>query len=424
MIFANDYKGACDSEVLNAAISNKGEDGIVVIERRRSDTDPERDFWLIDSAILLPSNTTVVLKDCKIKLSDRARDNFFRTANCGFGIEHPEPVRNIHIRGEGLCILEGADHPRATGDGGKILKCPCPHLPEDICRVAEYVPAERRARGEITFADVHSYSYGTDAGRDDESQYGDWRGIGILFACAEDFSISGVRIVESHGWGISLEACSKGSIERIEFDARMHKTIDGMEMNLENEDGIDIRNGCHDLVISDIIGSTGDDVVALTAIANPCINYKPGGSLRSTHVMHNDFERRDPDIHDIVIRNVRAHSYLCYTLRLLAVGIAKIYNVDACGITDTAPSNTMSRGTVQIGNKGTYGEVHPDSVYNVRLSNIVCNSRGAVIVAGYLSDSEITDVTNNNPSCEAIAVHREDGLKNVRTSNIKTLSKE
>ena len=111
-------------------------------------------------------------------------------------------------------------------------------------------------------------------------------------------------------------------------------------------------------------------------------------------------------------------------LRLLAVGIAKIYNVDACGITDTAPSNTMSRGTVQIGNKGTYGEVRPDSVYNVRLSNIVCNSKGAVIVAGYLSDSEITDVTNNNPSCEAIAVHREDGLKNVRTSNIKTLSKE
>ena len=58
MIFANDYKGACDSEVLNTAISNKGEDGIVVIERRRSETDPERDFWLLDSAILLPSNTT------------------------------------------------------------------------------------------------------------------------------------------------------------------------------------------------------------------------------------------------------------------------------------------------------------------------------------------------------------------------------
>ena len=418
MVNANDFHRASDSETLNAAIVAAGDGGTVVIEKRRRGSSPERDFWLLDSAILLPSNTTVILRDCRIKLSDRARDNFFRTANCGLGIESPGPVEGIHIRGEGLCILEGADHPRATGDGGKILKCPCPHLPEDICRVAEYIPAERRARGEITFADVHSYSYGTDAGRCGESQYGDWRGIGILFANAKDFSISGVRIVESHGWGISLEACSHGRIERIEFDARMHKTIDGMVMNIENEDGIDIRNGCHDLVISDITGSTGDDVVALTAIANPDAPYKPGGSLRSTHVMHNDFERRDPDIHDIVIRNVRAHSYLCYTLRLLAVGIAKIYNIDACGITDTAPANTLSRGTVQIGNKGTYGEVRPDSVYRVRLSDVVCNSKGAIIVAGYLSDSEITKVKNCNPSCETVAVLREGGLKNVRIDQI------
>lgn len=423
MIFANDYKGTSDSEVLNRAIAERGEDGIVVIERRRSDTDPERDFWLLDSAILLPSDTTIILRDCKLKLSDRARDNLFRSANCGLGIEHPEPLRNIHIRGEGLCILEGADHPRATGDGGKILKCPCPHLPEDICKVAEYIPMERRLRGEITFADLHSYSYGTDAGREGESQYGDWRGIGILLAKVEDFSVSGLRIVESHGWGISLEACSKGRIEHIDFDARMHKMIDGMLMNIENEDGIDIRNGCHDLVISDISGRTGDDVVALTAIANPCTTYKPGGSLRSTHVMHNDFERRDPDIHHIVIRNIRAHSYLCYTLRILAVGIAKIHDLDVCGIIDTADDGAECRGTVQIGNKGTYGEVRPDSVYNVRLADVVCNSKGAIIVAGYLSDSEISDVTNRNPSCEAIAVHREGGLRNVVTRNIKTLSK-
>ena len=420
MVNANDFHRASDSETLNAAIRAAGEGGTVLIEKRRATILPERDFWLLDSAILLPSNTTVILRDCKIKLSDRARDNFFRTANCGLGIESPEQVRNVHIRGEGLCILEGADHPRATGDSGKQLKAPCPHLPEDICRVAEYIPEERRARGEITFADVHSYSYGTDAGCEGESQYGDWRGIGILFARADSFSISGVRIVESHGWGISLEECSNGRVEKIDFDARMHKTIDGMLMNIENEDGIDIRNGCHHITISDITGNTGDDVVALTAIANPGAPYRPSGSLHATHVLHNDFTRRDPDIHDIVIRNVRAHSYLCYTLRLLAVGIAKVYNVDACGITDTAPTGAQSRGTVQIGNKGTYGEVRPDSIFGVKLSDVVCNSRGAIIVAGYLSDSEITGVKNCNPSCEAIAVHRDGGLKNVRMSNIET----
>ena len=62
------------------------------------------DYWLLDEAVLLPENTTVILRDVKIKLSDRCRDNFFRTANCGIGIDDVLPIKNVHIRGEGLCL--------------------------------------------------------------------------------------------------------------------------------------------------------------------------------------------------------------------------------------------------------------------------------------------------------------------------------
>ena len=127
MVYANQFSGNNDSEILNAAILGRDNDGIVIITRRESENEPERDYWLLDSAILLPENTTVILQNCKLKLSDRCRDNFFRTANCGLGIEDPKPISNVHIKGEELCILEGADHPRATGDGGKILHAPCPH---------------------------------------------------------------------------------------------------------------------------------------------------------------------------------------------------------------------------------------------------------------------------------------------------------
>ena len=415
MVIANNFTGANDSEILNNAVQNRGADGIVVIPPRQ--IDETRDYWLLDSAILLPENTTVILQNAKIKLSDRCRDNFFRTANCGLGIEDPSPIRNVHIRGEGVCLLEGADHPRATGDSSKLQHAPCPHFPEDICNIADWIPEERRTPEKVSFWDIHCHSYGTDAGKEGESQYGDWRGIGILFANTEDFSISGLRIKDSHGWAISVEACSGGRIEKIDFDARMHKLIDGTYMNMENEDGIDIRNGCHHIVISDITGNTGDDVIALTAIASNS-TYRPGGSLRSTHVMHNDWSKREKDIHDIIIKNVIAHSYLCYVIRLLPA-MASVYNVVIDGIIDTQPNQLNYGGTLLLGcADAAYGKNERDGMRNITVSNVICNSRRAVNIAGFLTDSVITNIVNRNPECETITVDRENGLNNVSISNV------
>lgn len=420
MSYANDFSGKNDSEILNNAIQNRTEDGIVIIAPRV--IDDTRDYWLLDSAILLPENTTVVLQNVKIKLSDRCRDNFFRTANCGLGIENIEPIKNIHIRGEGSCLLEGADHPRATGDSSKLIHAPCPHFAEDVCKIADWIPDERRTPDVIELGDIHDHSYGTDAGMEGESQYGDWRGIGILFASVTDFSISGIKLKDYHGWGISLEDCSCGRIEKIDFDARMHKMIDGMYMNMENQDGIDLRNGCHHIVISDVTGHTGDDVIALTAIAADK-DYMPSGSLRYTHVMHNDWTRREKDIHDIIIRNVIAHSYLCYVIRLLPA-MTNIYNVIIDNVIDTQPNmNLMHGGAILLGDSGVYGENMPDSMKNITVSNIICNSRRAVNVVGFLSDSTICNVVNHNPNTEAVKVSRVNGMKNVSVINAVTTGK-
>ena len=116
MVNVNDFLKQGDNEAFDAAIAARGKDGIVMIPPRESADG--RDYWLLDRAILLPENTTVILQNCKIKLSDKCRDNFFRSANCGIGIEEIKPLSNIHIRGEGNAVLEGADHPRATGDSG------------------------------------------------------------------------------------------------------------------------------------------------------------------------------------------------------------------------------------------------------------------------------------------------------------------
>ena len=417
MCNANDFTGLTDNDILDAAIAGRGEDGIVRIPPRKSNLDPERTYWLLDRAILLPANTTVILQNCTIKLSDQCRDNFFRTANCGIGIEDPVRISNVHIKGEGVCILQGADHPRATGDSSKILACPCPYTREDLCKYADWVPEERRSPELIQFMDMHDHSYGTDFGKEGESQFGDWRGIGVLFANVEHFSIENIRIVESHGWGISLEACAYGHVSKIHFDARMYKEIDGMLHNMENQDGLDLRNGCHDIIISDITGHTGDDMVALTAICSD--EYKPGGSMRSTHVMHNDWSRRERDIHDIVIRNVAGYSQLCAMLRLLPCE-SYIWNVVIDGIIDAPPASAdLHRfATILLGEPDSgYGRNLPGSLSGITISNVICNSDKAIDLSGYLQDSVITNIVNKNPNCPAVTVKRENGMQNVQISN-------
>ena len=416
MIDVNCYKGLTDNEILENAINHRAPDGIVIIPPRVCEIEPERDYWLLDRAVLLPANTTVVLQNCTIKLSDRCRDNFFRSANCGVGIADPERIQNIHIRGEGLCTLQGADHPRATGDGGKILANPCPYEPEDLCRLAPWIPEERRSPEKLDFLDAHDHSFGTDAGKEGESQYGDWRGIGILLANVEHFSIENVRIVESHGWGISLEACAYGSVHKIHFEARMSKMIDGLRQNMENQDGVDIRNGCHDIIISDITGRTGDDMVALTAIAGEAV--RPGGRLCTTHVMHSDWSRRDRDIHDIIIRNVIGYSDLCWQVRLLSCN-TKMWNVVVDGVIDTAPNDQNHGGGMIIGAPDSgYGKNLTDGMKHISISNVIAHGKNAICISGYLKDSVITNVMNRKPDGGVIRVERENALENVKMINV------
>lgn len=419
----NDYFGLTDSDRIEAAMKEM-ENGIFYLPRRVCDVEPERDYWLIDRAILIPANTTVILQNCKIKLSDACRDNFFRSANCGIGINPILPIDNIHIKGVGVCVLEGADHPRATGDGGKILANPCPKNSDDLLKYADWISDESRAAGRTNFDEEHSHSFGTDAGNPNESPLGDWRGIGILFARATHFSIENLSIICSHGWGISLEDCSFGTVQKIDFDSCMAKTVDGMLQNTENQDGIDVRNGCHHILINDITGGTGDDLIALTAIADSRRPRPDGAVVNTTHVMSNDWTKRDPNIHDIIIRNVMGYSKggICFLIRLLPAN-AKIWNVVIDGVVDTSPEGFNPGGVLLLGSgDGEYGKNPVDGMKYITVSNMICNSHRAVIVGGYISDSSFSNIINRNPDSPVVAIYRKEGFKDVEVSGLVSVN--
>lgn len=407
MVNVNDFQGGSDNDRIDEAIRHCQGD-VVVIPQRVSDIEPERDWWLLERAILLPANTTVILQNCRIKLSDNCRDNFFRSANCGIGIDEPEFLSNIHIHGVGNAVLEGADHPRSTGDSSKILACPCP---KNFAGTAE-----------PSFEDLHRHSYGTDAGKDGETQVGDWRDIGILMANVDHLSIDNIRIVEAHGWAISLENCSYANLNHIEFKACMTRIIDGNEHNIENQDGINLRNGCHDVIISDITGTTGDDVIALTCLAS-CFTPRKSGELASMHILTNDYSKREKGIRNVIIRNVLAHpAGGCLMVRLLASDGAEIRNVSIDGLVDTSPDAFHSNAAVEVGGWPglmgepgcPYGTVEEHCIYNLIISNVISNARYAIQVRGGLNDAIFSNIIIRNPEGKKLNICRPDLIENVK----------
>ena len=380
----NDYAGT-DSERIAAAVDAgvQYHNGTVVIPPRVPDEVADRDYWLLDSAILLPSDATLTLKSCALKLSDECRDNFIRSANCGAGIEKVAPCEDIHIIGDGDVKLIGADHPRATGDSGKKL-------------------------GERT--------YGTDAGKEGESQTGDWRNIGILLANVDRFTIKNISMINAHAWSVSLEKCANGTVENLRFDSTETREIDGQSVKVLNVDGVDLRKGCHNIVVSGIRGRTGDDLVAATAIVP---KTKKGGEFNSTEVC--DYaEDEDLDVYNIAIKDVAGYAAGGHQIvRLLNGSGIKLYNVVVENVIDESPEGVVDRATIRIGDANpAWGGVTPlGDAYGFTIRNIESRSRQAVLIAGSLADSSIENVKDYNP--ESQGVRYESGIENVRNVRVE-----
>ncbi len=385
-ITPNDFVGS-DSERINQAITAAVTLGTkVVIPKRNQSQSGLRDLWLLDSAIMVQSGTTLVLDNCHIKVSDRCRDNFIRSANCGIGISEISPMSDIHIMGIGSVLLEGADKPRATGDSAKTL-------------------------GE--------HSYGTDAGVPEQSQTGDWRNIGILLAHVEHFSIENLRIKDSHGWAISLERCAFGKVRDIDFASTGKKDIDGVSETILNQDGLNLRQGCHNITIENISGHTGDDLVAFTSIQG----NKPAGSTESTMVSGSG-NRGDgsDDIRYIILRNVRGH---CagghHIVRLLNASGLRIHDVIIDGLVDTSGTGTRSRAALKIGDSNPrWGGVTPlGDTHGIIISNIMSRAEHTILIAGSLSESLITNVIKYDASGDPITY--ESGKENIRQVETATI---
>ncbi|TWU25162.1 hypothetical protein Pla52o_14600 [Novipirellula galeiformis] len=382
----NDFQGS-DVERINQAIEAAAATGEpVVVPRINRAADGDRDIWLLDSAILVQDGTYLELENCHLKLSDQSRDNIIRSANCGMGITDIQPIRNVTIVGKGRVTLEGADNPRSTGDSAKTLGV---------------------------------RSYGTDAGVEGESQTGDWRNISILMAYVDHFRIENLFLKDAHAWTISLERCAYGVIRDLEFSATESKVVNGKREVFLNQDGLDLRQGCHDIDIANISGHTGDDLIALTNIVNDAMAAgSPDYIMVSTPNNRGDGQ---DDIYNITIRNVRGHTAGGHHIvRFLNAGGLRIHDVILDGLIDTS-TGRRAKAAVKIGDANpAWGGVAPlGDTYRIFISNVMSRAQHTILIAGSLSESSISNVIKYNAAGRPITYKSgSDNVRNVMVHNV------
>ncbi|AZI26711.1 hypothetical protein EA772_15700 [Pedobacter sp. G11] len=295
-ISPNNYKSGTQSERIQRAIKDaKKTTGKVVIPR--FDVITKMDVWLIDQAILLPGDFELELNNCKIKLSDKCRDNFIRSANSGLGVKDIAPLKNIKVVGVGNVLLEGASNPRATGDHNKTLSL-----------------------NPVGFGQ----SFGTDAGKPNENQKGGWRNHAIILAYVDGFQISGITLKDYHGHGLVMERSTNGVVKDITFDVRQAVNVAGIKKQILNQDGMGVRFGCKNIIISNIKGKSGDDFINIGLTDTGIEAGKENVNVVSGSV----YAGEEDNISNIYLQNWQDFYSLSHrAIRIMPVGRLRIRNV-------------------------------------------------------------------------------------------------
>lgn len=371
-ISPNNYKTGTQSERIQKAINDaKKTTGIVVIPRY--DAVKKTDVWLIDEAILLPSGFELELNNCKIKLSDQCRDNFIRSANSGLGITTVASLKNIRVIGVGNVLLEGADHPRSTGDHNKTLS---------------------------VNPNGFSQSYGTDAGKPNENQKGGWRNHAIIFAYVDGFEISGITLKDYHGHGLVLERSINGLVKNITFDVSQAVNINGTAQQILNQDGMGVRFGCKNIIISNIRGKSGDDFIniGLTDTGVPA-------GKENVNVVSGSVYKGDKDnISNIYLQNWQDFYSLSHrAIRIMPVGKLRISNV----FIENMIISPLSKKGLEV--------EFAENIKGLFVRNLVSNFQ---IRAKGISDAVFRDIFYtgegapiNAPPSESVVI---DNVKNIR----------
>ncbi|CAL1517218.1 hypothetical protein [Chitinophaga sp. MM2321] len=338
VITPNDFKKGTDSDRIEAAISEAIRTGANSIEIPRINQQRKTAIWLIDRAILVPSDFTLILNDCLIRLSPGTGDNII--TNAGARTKPLSGNQHIRIIGKGNAVLSGGLE-------------------------AHFNPAGDRSG---------------------------YRTIGILLYDTKHFTIEGFTMEETQAWAISVEnGCADGRIANIHF-ANTNK--------FPNQDGVDIRKGCHDIVIENITGVTGDDVIALTGLRTA------NDTARTTMQVGGREPRENDDIYNITIRNIQAKCIGGHAIvRLLNQDGIKLYNIFVSDVMETSTADEIRpAAAIRIGEERYWSSRMNvlGETYNIIVNNVLSRAKTTVKIVGTLKNSTFNNITGYGGNSQII----------------------
>lgn len=251
-IYASDkaFWGESDSQTIQNAVDYAHKTGANSVTVPRINERTGECVWIIEEAIILPSDTELILDNAHLRQADGMMDNIFRNFRdvATEGHTLAEQSCNIIIRGVGNALLDGGNHNGLT---------------EKTSRLEGMPPASRNCM--------------------------------ILFYNIRDFAVENLTLRDHRYWALHFIHAERGRLSDLHFRGDCH---------CPNQDAIDLRIGCSNIVIERIFGQTGDDVIALSGINKNTTNYL-------YHV-----QDHESHIHDIIIRDVVATSVECAVIAL------------------------------------------------------------------------------------------------------------
>lgn len=360
-ISPNDTLGENDSASIQNAVDLAAQKGInkVIIPKHNARTDSAE--WVIEKTIRLPSEMCMILDNCYMVMADDVVGGFFCSDNLFTerGTKLEERMFGITIRGEGTAVLDGGN----------------PTALNEATQNELGVPVRLNTP--------------------------------IFFMNVEGFKVENISIINQRYWGMRFQFCSKGIIRDIFFSVNQDR---------RNQDGINLRNGCHDILIENIHGQTGDDMIALSAIDT---GKKVGFNIDYPLIV----EGHDWDIHDVVIRNISGAAVRHPLVALRNHNGAKMYNITIENISDTdfirdALSMFYERyALIVVGNNSYAGIRHSKigETYNITIRNIHAQySARAVYTQSTLRDSLISGVYASG-ACKSIIATTPDGWASAKS---------
>lgn len=285
-INVNEFSNAaCDSDMIQAAVDKAAETGqSVLIPKINKRTGLS--VWNISKSILLHDESMVILQNCHLRLADGAVCNMFSNSKARVegAIGPKDTQRHITIRGIGHVLLDGGIHNGMYEDNGisrKVMK-QYPHHISENCMV--------------------------------------------YFRNVEHLTIEGITIKNHRYWGICMYTTAYAHISNIHYES---------ESNVPNQDGVDICKGCHDVIVENITGCVGDNMIALLATED-VIYQKVVDSVE------------EGDIRNITIRNIMCYGVGgCALIRLLNHDGYKIYNIRIDNVIETSPWSAQDASVAQ-----------------------------------------------------------------------------